>query len=601
MLRRLQAFLVLGVLAASVPTAAQESNDESMAGDPLSDEANSEPAAPAEPAMEAPSPEPADEAGGATQTGIGFHASGDASAEASSDEIDTDGSASAEASAGADEPGVDAGGEKPEPAASAPEAESAAAKQAAGWDTFITGYFRAPMAIGFSPRPGPDDQGGSSSMQMSYGPNRTIDANYYSFAYTRLQEQDWVELFVHAKKKHIEAVVGWLGYWLQSAGFRNYDAAWAPGMAYLTLDSDFDVAGLTPNIALTGGAWWPGFGYVKKYDTYTLGRFRQVGEQLTLTIPFSPDFKATLFQGLGTSRDGSFNILAPPPYQAQVGLNLLHYEHLELAYKKSLKVGLHYNRQWTRDPNLFPTTAPGKAFTDAKKSYLSTVGGEVTLDLPYAGSLWISPSYLRVRNGWALGEAGVEVMHSLSADSLATNYMGWSGSLSDSTGSGSMFNLGFLYENTLSGIQGKPRGSAAPEVTLNIFGLFADIKRDLPEGSVIGQDHAGQFKYGADVEVQVTDWLGVMLRWDEVNYNLGHAGYAFSAISPRVTFSSHFLSGESIYFQYSRYRYGDAMKLAGQWPWGTPLVAGSEIIQGGPYADDIPDMDVLRMQASIAF
>ena len=68
-----------------------------------------------------------------------------------------------------------------------------------------------------------------------------------------------------------------MGYWYQSAGFRNPDAAWAPGMAYLTLDTDFGDGDLKPNIALTVGAWWPRFGYFEKYDTYTLGRFRQIG------------------------------------------------------------------------------------------------------------------------------------------------------------------------------------------------------------------------------------------------------------------------------------------------------------------------------------
>jgi hypothetical protein len=93
-----------------------------------------------------------------------------------------------------------------------------------------------------------------------------------------------------------------------------------------------------------------------------------------------------------------------------------------------------------------------------------------------------------------------------------------------------------------------------------------------------------------------------MLRWDEVNYNMGdHPGYVFSAITPRVTFTTHFLSSESIYIQYSRYRYGDEMTLAGRWPWGTPLVPGSDIIQGGTYAGYKPDMDVVRLQASVSF
>ena len=54
-------------------------------------------------------------------------------------------------------------------------------------------------------------------------------------------------------------------------------------------------------------------------------------------------------------------------------------------------------------------------------------------------------------------------MHSLGGAGIATNYLGFTGSLDvDSTGSGSMFNLGFLYENTLSERPGQGAGSACP-------------------------------------------------------------------------------------------------------------------------------------------
>jgi hypothetical protein len=472
-----------------------------------------------------------------------------------------------------------------------------------GWDTFVSGYFRVPLSIGISPRPGPHDPNGPAKLQLSYGPTRVVDANYYSFAYTRLQEQDWAEVFVHAKRKHVEAVVGWMGYWYQSAAFRNPDASWVPGMAYVTLDTDLGVGGVEPNIAFTAGAWWPKFGYFEKYDTYTLGQFRQMGEQLKLTLPVNPDLTLTAVQGFGTSRDGSFVYqITPAIYGAKTGLKLLHYEHLSVAYKEYVEVGLHYNNEWTRDPNLFQQSVPGRSYAEATRAHVTTMGAEARLSAPYAGRLWISPSYVAVENGWALGaNGGTEVMHSLSGDGLATNYLGWSNSPSNSTGSGSLLNLGFLYENTLSGVQGQAPGSVMPEVTLNVFGLLTSAELDLPAGTTIPRDRISQFKYGADVTVQALDWLGFMLRWDEVNYDLDNSGYQFSAITPRVTFSSHFLSGESIYIQYSRYRYGDEMVLAGDWPWGTPLVAGSEIIQAGPYAGQKPDMDVVKLQAEAAF
>jgi hypothetical protein len=413
----------------------------------------------------------------------------------------------------------------------------------------VTGYFRAPVAMGISPRSGPDDLDGDPKLQVSYGPNRTVDANYYSFAYTRLQEQDWVELFVTAKRPHVEAAVGWMGYWYQSAGFRSPDAAWAPGLAYVALDTDLTVVpgkANRPNIALTTGAWWPKFGTFDKYDTYTLGRFRQIGEQLRLTIPFSADLEATLVQGFGTNRDGSFNILAPAPYQATVGMDLLHYEHVRLAYKEYFDIGLHYNTEWTRDPNLTPQTVPGKAYSDAVLAHLTTLGGELGLSAPYAGRLWVSPSFIHVRNGWALAEAGTEVMHSLGGEGIAVNYMAWTNNprCQHRQRIDAEPRLPLREHALRRPGQGARERHARPDPQR----LRAAGERDprLPAGTVLTQDSIRQFKYGADLTLQAMDWLGVMLRFDEVNYDLDHAGYVFSAITPRVIFLALPLRGEHL-------------------------------------------------------
>ena len=480
--------------------------------------------------------------------------------------------------------------------------EVAATAEPSGWHTDVTGYFRAPIIMGISSRPGPDNPTGPSGTQVSYGPNRIVDWNYYSFAYTRLQEQDWAELFIHEKKKHVDAVVGWMGYWYQSAGFRNPDAAWAPGMAYLTLDTDFKLTDtIRPNIAATVGAWWPKFGYHEKYDTYTLGRFRQIGEQVKLTAPISPDVTVALVEGFGTNRDGSFNYLAPPFYGAVVGLDLMTWWNLQLIYKDYLDISLHYNTEWTADPNLFNqgTTGP-KSYQAASQAHLTVAGFEAHLRAPRLGHLWISPSIISVRNGWALANGGTEVMHSLGGAGVAVNYMGWTGSTNDSTGSGSMFNFGFIYENNVSGICGQPRGSV-PDLMFSVFGLYTDSSLNLPAGSMVTQNKIRQFKYGADLTLQAAEWFGLMLRGDVVNYDLDHDGLIFASVTGRAIFSSHFLSSERVYVQYSRYKYGDKILISGNWPWGQPLVAGSNVTQEGPYALKTPDENVVKLQAEIAF
>ncbi len=592
MLRKLQVLLASGVSVLATPALAQEYEDNSDTG---SDAAygSEDSAAYGDDVDPSTEQESAVEEENEPEELVGSE--GEADAEAS-----TGGEVSASLAVGGS--GLpDAQGDKEGKSGDKVEAKS----ELKNWDFSMSGYFRAPMALGLSPRPDPTDPNGETHMQVSYGPNRTVDANYFSFAYTRLQEQDWVELMVNAEREHVKATVGWMGYWLAASGFRNPDAAWAPGIAYLTLDTDIDMGAIKPNVALSGGSWWPRFGYLEKYDTYTLGMYRQLGEQLKLTIPFTEDFTTTVVQGFGTGRDGSFNYLSPPFYASKVGLNLLHYAHLQFNYGDWVEVGLHNNMQWTRDPLILDGASGEKAYKNAREAKLMTLGAEAKVSFPRAGSAWVSPSYVTIKNGWALGTAGVEMVHGLSPVGLATNYLAWSGSPPDSTGSGTLFNLGFLYENTLSNVLGQEKGTV-PEVTLNVFGLLVDAtldRPDPPEGKArsINQNKISQFKYGADIEYNPWKWLGVMARWDEVNYDMNNPGYIFSAITGRVSFYSDFMSGERIYIQYSRYRYGDKMVLAGQWPWGLPLVAGSNIIQGTQYAGSKPDMDVIKFQADISF
>jgi hypothetical protein len=93
-----------------------------------------------------------------------------------------------------------------------------------------------------------------------------------------------------------------------------------------------------------------------------------------------------------------------------------------------------------------------------------------------------------------------------------------------------------------------------------------------------------------------------MGRFDSINQDLDNPGYIMDALTARVVFSSHFLSGERIYLQYSRYFYGDNMVLAGLYKaWGGALQAGNTVIQAGSYQGQEPDKDVIKLQADIAF
>jgi len=290
-----------------------------------------------------------------------------------------------------------------------------------------------------------------------------------------------------------------------------------------------------------------------------------------------------------------------PLYASTTAIDLIGWVNVQLLYKKYVDVSVHANTEWTADPNLQQQNMVNeKSYQAAAAAGLSVIGVEAKLDLPYAGRLWLSPSVIWVKNGWALGN-GTEVMHSLGGAGIATNYLAWSGSPTDSTGSGSMTNIGFLYENTLSRVLGGPPGSARTELTVSVFGLYTSASLDLPSMTTLKQNKIRQLKYGLDATLQPLDWLGLMVRGDLVNYDMDHPGFPFAALTARVQFASHFLSSERIYIQYSRYIYGDRMVLNATWPWGTSLVAGSSVIQEGPYAGMKPDANIIKLQSEIAF
>jgi hypothetical protein len=429
-----------------------------------------------------------------------------------------------------------------------------------GWQPGFSGYFRAPLGIAIA------------GTQLSFAPDHAVDGNFNSFAFTRVQETDWAEVYIHARKKHVDGAVGWGGYWFQSVGYQRPFAQWMPGFAWIRLDGDFQIAGVTPNAAVQVGAFWPTFGYFHAYDTYTMGRIRQIGERIDLTVPVTPNLKVTLTHGLGGNRNGFASVGTVPVVgisnkDTTTALDLLTYANLAVDYRDNVHVGLHWNMSWTTDPanDAGLPTSGGATLQDVKDAYLMVTAAEVKLNYPRAGLLWLSPSYVQIKNGWALDPlGGVEVLHSQSG-LFGANFMGYEGTASNSTGSGSTFALGGMYQNTLGGMMGRGFGTKLPDLRLDVFGLLARSTRDLPSGSNL-QKELNQFKWGASLTGQTLTWLALMLRYDRVNnaspkiVDLQIPGNDFSMLTFRLITMSHFLSGEMVYIQYTRYFLGDAYR-----------------------------------------
>jgi hypothetical protein len=347
------------------------------------------------------------------------------------------------------------------------------------------------------------------------------------------------------------------------------------------------LGGYTPHVELKGGVFWQRWGTFEKYDTYLFGRFHQAGAALELQLPLG-GAEARLVGGVGTNRNGAPGVAT--------GLTLLHYAHAGLKYGKVLDVGLYHNSSWTRDPTLFlpPVTVPatplpapgpegepgGGPYSDAREAHMDVYGADVHLRLPRVGHAWVAVSRIGVENGWALPGI-VEVMHSPGGSGLANNYLGY-GELG-STGSGTLTNLAVWYESSLRELRGQS-ASTLPNLALNAFGMLTHVRRDLlPEATIA--DRVTQLKWGSDLTLKMLPWLAAMLRYDSVDLDADADGRAFRVLTPRVIFTSHVMSTESIWLQYSRYFYDDDVLL--------------ETSASQPYPN--PDRHVVKLQANLSF
>jgi len=153
------------------------------------------------------------------------------------------------------------------------------------WDpgTWKSAVF--PSARGHGPEltPGAQQHGGSLTARRCRTGRTGRSTRAISASPTRDCRANWAEVFIHAKEKHVDAAVGWMGIGFSRSSFRNPDGSMGTGRGLSRARHDFAVADLKPNIALTVGAFGRALGFreVRHLHARALSPNR---EQLKLTV-----------------------------------------------------------------------------------------------------------------------------------------------------------------------------------------------------------------------------------------------------------------------------------------------------------------------------
>jgi hypothetical protein len=392
----------------------------------------------------------------------------------------------------------------------------------------LHGYARMPLAAQGTPR-------------APY----LVDNDYYlsGFAYTRLYEPDWSELFLSARTGDYKAEFGLFASLYSDYASARLENQLGIAQASVTAERFLEHDPLSVQL----GVFWDRFGYLEPYDTYVFGRTHQGGVKVAYDLP-----------GGGRAQTG----LGFHQAQLQQNQGLTPVAHLAGAYPVGpVEVGAYLLRSWTRDkPQLSPI----------QDGTMWIAGLDARVTLPgERGTAYLAFGHYRMDKVLYLAPA-VEVMHSTGGRGLTENFLG----RESDDGTGRMYTLAAdapVRVTEQIGVRGFAMATWVRSAQVDEMNPLANRDRRL------------YLKWGLEPSYLVLPQLRLSARLDRVILDLYDAENSFRVLSPKIAFPLR--AWGELFLMYSHYWYGDKVKLR---PGQVPL-------------ENEPDRDVFKIQAQVVW
>lgn len=373
-----------------------------------------------------------------------------------------------------------------------------------------------------------------------------VDNDYYlsGFAYTRLYEPDWSELFFSAKHGNYKAEFGLFASLYSDYASARLENQLGVAQASVTAKHFLDHDPLTVQL----GVFWDRFGYIEPYDTYVYGRTHQGGVKVSYDLP-----------GGGRVQTG----IGMHQAQLQQNLGLTPIAHVAAAYPVGpLEVGAYALRTWTRDKRQLSPIQDGTMYV---------AGLDARYRLPQdRGTAYLAFGYYHMDHVLYLAPA-LEVMHSTGGRGLTENYLGLDAS---DDGSGQMYTLATDIKTNIT-----------EKIGARAFGMATWVRSPQVDemDPLVNKDRRMYLKWGLEPSYKVLSKLYLSARFDRVILDLYDSENSFRILSPRITFPLD--TWGELFFMYSHYWYGDKVRLR---PGQVPL-------------ETMPDSDVFKLQAQVVW
>ena len=373
-----------------------------------------------------------------------------------------------------------------------------------------------------------------------------VDNDYYlsGFAYTRLYEPDWSELFFSAKKGNYKAEFGLFASLYSDYSQANIANQLGIAQASLRADKFLDQEGLSVQV----GVFWDRYGYIEPYDTYLFGRTHQGGAKVMYALP-----------GGGKVQGG----LGIHEANLQQNQGMTPIAHVAASYPVGpVDVAAYGVRTWTDDKRQLSPIQSGTMYV---------AGLDAKYKLPNdLGSAYLGFGYYHMDKVLYLAPA-LEVMHSTGGRGLTENFLGLDNSMD---GTGHMYTLTTDEKIRIT-----------DQTMVRAFGMATWVRSPQVDemDPLKNRDRRLYLKWGLDPSYQVIPQLRVSARFDRVILDMYDSENSFRVLSPRITFPLD--KWGEVFVMYSHYWYGDKIRLR---PGQVPQVT-------------MPDSNVVKLQAQVVW
>jgi hypothetical protein len=429
------------------------------------------------------------------------------------------------------------------------------------------GYFRAPLRLSIDRRASPMAGQAAYDIRTPW----LVDDDYFNsgFAYTRLQEQDWSELYLSVGNQNMTGVVALMGSLFTDWAKPILDNQWGIAQAFLRFQWTADGPRSHFRFAVKGGAFWDRFGWLSHYDTYLFARTHQLGGQAKLEAG-TKNLSFWLLNGVGAHLED---------LDAGEGLTLLNYFAFGMSYKRLVEAGFYFLDTLSHDQRQLKMTA------DADER---VYGFDARVDLQRIGTrAYAGFSRIEANNATFLSPA-IEVMHAYGGRGLTQNYLGTE---SSQNGTGGLYN--FAWDASVSARdfiranwRRRPNALGKQDVTFGFFGVVSYVNsKQTSTDPQVNRNGREMYKYGLEAGYTPLSWLGVSLRYDRVILDVKDDANSFRILSPRISVRTHWLADAEIFLQYSAYSYGARVQLR----------------PGQVALETKPDSNALKLQAQLVW